>query len=237
VAAELERRWELALRAEVEAREAAARFAVEPAELDLDPTLRAQLRDVSRRLPMLWASGRLTAVHKKELLRTLIRRVILDRPRPDTIELKVVWVSGAFSILAVHPRIHRAIDVGDYERMVRRVLVLAAEGYQDPQIARQLAAEGFRSARNLDGVPVRLVATVRRARGQPSLTEQFRHQEKLDGKWTVWGLARTLDVDRDWLYRRINRGTLRSERHAVTGHYLIPDEPDLLDQLRAQLPR
>lgn len=237
VAAELERRWGLALRAEVEAREAAARFDAEPAEPDLDPTLRAQLRDVGRSLPMLWGSGRLTAVHKKELLRALIRRIILARPRPDTVEIKVVWVSGAFSILTVHPRIHRAIDVGDYERMVQRVLALAAEGYQDPGIARTLTAEGFRSARDPDGVPVRPVATVRRARGQPSLTDQFRHQEKLNGKWTVWGLARALDVDRDWLYRRINQGTLQSERHPVTGYHLIPDEPDLLDRLRAQLPR
>jgi DNA invertase Pin-like site-specific DNA recombinase len=237
VAAELERRWELALRAEVEAREAAARFDAEPAEPDLDPILRAQLRDVGGCLPTLWASGRLTAVHKKELLRALIRRIILARPRPDTIELKVVWISGAFSTLTVHPRIHRAIDVGDYERMVQRVLALAAEGYQDPAIARQLTAEGFRSARDLDGVPVRLVATVRRAQGQPSLTDQFRHQEKLDGNWTVWGLARALDVDRDWLYRSINRGALQSERHPVTGHHLIPDEPALLDRLRAQLPR
>jgi DNA invertase Pin-like site-specific DNA recombinase len=237
VAAELERRWELALRAEVEAREAAARFAVEPAEPDLDPTLRAQLRDVGHRLPTLWASGRLTAIHKKELLRALIRRIILDRPRPDTIELKVVWVSGAFSILTVHPRIHRAVDVGDHDRLVQRVLALAAAGYQDPAIARQLTAEGFRSARDPDGVPVRLVATVRRARGQPSLTEPFRHQEKLDGKWTVWGLARAIDVDRDWLYRRIHRGALQTERHPVTGHYLIPDKPGLLDRLRAHLPR
>jgi hypothetical protein len=37
-----------------------------------------------------------------------------------------------------------------------------------------LLADGFRSARTLDGVPVRLVATVRWARIQPSLTEHFR---------------------------------------------------------------
>ena len=82
VASELEHRWELALRAEIEAQAAAAQGAATPAEPELDPTLRAQLRDVGRRMPGLWASGRVTAAQKKELLRALIRRIILARPRP-----------------------------------------------------------------------------------------------------------------------------------------------------------
>jgi hypothetical protein len=60
VAAELERRWEVALRALAEAREAAERFARAPAAPALDPTLREPLRDLGARLPELWDSGRLT---------------------------------------------------------------------------------------------------------------------------------------------------------------------------------
>ncbi len=86
VAAELERRWELALRARAEAREAAERFAATPAAPTLDPALRAQLRDVGTQLPALWGGGRLTPAHRKALLRSLIRRVVLSRPAPDTIE-------------------------------------------------------------------------------------------------------------------------------------------------------
>jgi hypothetical protein len=234
VTAELERRWELALRAEVEAHEAAARFDAEPPEPDLDASLRAQLRDVGRRLPALWASGRLNPAHKKTLLRTLIRRVILARPQPDRIEIKVVWVSGAFSVLEAHPPIHRTIDLSDYERLTVRVLALAADGYPDPEIARRLTAEGFRSARDPTGVPARFVAKVRWAHGQTSLSEQFRQQEQLDGKWTIWGLARAVGVDRNWIYRRIVHGTLHSERHPRTGHHLIPDAPALVATLRAE---
>jgi hypothetical protein len=51
VAAELERRWEVALRALVEARAAAERFAAQPPELTLVPQLKEQLRDLGRRLP------------------------------------------------------------------------------------------------------------------------------------------------------------------------------------------
>jgi hypothetical protein len=234
VAAELERRWELALRALAEAREAAERFAQQPPAPGLDPTLRAQFQDVGQHLPALWGSGRLSTAQKKELLRSLIRRVILARPRPETVEVKVVWVSGAFSALVVQPVIHRSQDLDSYAQMVQRIVALAAEGYQDEVIAQRLTDEGFRSARHPRGVPAALVGDLRRAHQQPSLTEQLRRQPKFEGQWTVCGLARALSVPRTWLYARIRRATLPATQHPHTGHYLIPDDPQLLAALHQQ---
>jgi len=53
----------------------------------------------------------------------------------------------------------------------------------------------------------------------------------------VFGLAQELGVHRNWLYTRIRNGTLPATRHAVIGHYLIPDAPELLTTLRAQRDR
>jgi DNA invertase Pin-like site-specific DNA recombinase len=233
VAAELERRWEMALQALAAAREAAERLAQRPPEPTLDPELRAQLQDVGRHLPALWAGGRLSPAQQKELLRSLIRRVILTRPVPDTAELKVVWVSGAMSALTVHPPIHRAAGLGDYARIVERVLALSAEGHPDAEIARRLTAEGFRSARRPD-VPKTWVAKIRRAQRQPSMADQFRWQGQIDGQWTVRGLVRLLHVKRSWLYHHIAAGHIPVTRHPATGHYLIPNDPALLAQLQAR---
>lgn len=235
VAGELERRWELALRALTEAREAAERFAATPVVPALDPTMRAQLRDLGRHLPALWASGQLTPAHQKELLRSLIRRVVLTKPQPDTVVATVVWVSGAMTPLTTRPPLNRTTNLGEYDRLVARLGELCADGYQDGAIARQLTTEGFRSAHH-DHVPTTLVTRLRRQHGFPSLTTQFRQQAHIDGQWTVWGLARALHVDRDWLYARIKDGTLPATRHPVSGHYLIPDDPAVLAQLKALLP-
>ncbi len=78
---------------------------------------------------------------------------------------------------------------------------------------------------------------VRHARGQGSLTEQFRLQDKIDGQWTVFGLSRLLQVDRNWLYKRIKKGSVSASRHPATGHYLIADDPELIARLMAQAPR
>ncbi len=152
VAADLERRWEEALHDLAAAREAAERVADTPAASDLDPELRAQIRDVGAHLPALWASGRLTTAHKKDLLRALVRRVILARPAPDTVDVKVVWVSGAFTQCVVRPALQRTSDAADYGRMVARIRTLSALGQDDALIARHLSAEGFRRARR-EGPP------------------------------------------------------------------------------------
>jgi DNA invertase Pin-like site-specific DNA recombinase len=234
VAAELERRWELALRALTEAREAAEQFAKTPPPETLDPALRSTFQDVGQQLPRLWRSGRLSAAHKKELLRSLIRRVILRRTQPDVVEVKVVWVSGAFTTFSVRPPLLRMRDLGNYHQLVERVRILAAEGYCDADIAQMLTDEGFRAARRRSGIGKTLVLKLRRATQQPSLTEQLRHQAKLDDEWTVWGLSRELQVDRNWLYVRMRAGTLPYRRHPRTGHYLIADDPTLINELRQQ---
>jgi len=235
VAGELERRWEVALRALAEAREASTRFAVTEPPPTLAPALRAQLADLGAHLPSLWESGHLTLAHKKDLLRSLIRRVILTRPQRDTVEAKVVWISGALTPLAVRPPVPQATDLSDYEHLLERVVALVRAGYQDGAIARCLSAEGFRSAQT-PAVPTSLVTRLRRQVREPSATTRFRSQEKVEGQWTVWGLSRWLGVDRDWLYARIRAGAVPARRHPVIGYYLIPDDPALLTHLAAQRP-
>lgn len=235
VAAELERRWELALRALAEAREAQERFARQPPVPALEPALRAQLRDLGACLPGWWRHGRFTPAQQKELLRSLIRRVVLTRPQPDAVEARVVWVSGAMTPLAVHPPISRDTNLSSYDQLVARVAELSALGFQDGAIARQLTADGFRSARR-DHVPTSLVTRLRHAHQQPSLTAQFRTRDQIDGQWTVWGLARLLRVDRNWLYARIHAGRLPAHRHPLLGFYLIPNDPAVLTRLQAQRP-
>jgi hypothetical protein len=193
------------------------------------------LADLGAHLLALWESGRLTPAHKKDLLRSLIRRVILTRPRRDAVAATVVSVSGAVTTRAVRPSVPHSADLGDYDRLVARVVALVREGHHDGAIARLLTDEGFKSAHSAT-VPPALVTRLRRQLREPAATTSFRSQEKVDGHWTVWGLARALDVDRDWLYARIRAGLVPAQRHPVIGYYLIPDDPALFRRLAAQRP-
>jgi hypothetical protein len=234
VAGELERRWELTLRALAEARETAERFSQTPPAAGLDPVLRQQLRDLGQELPALWASGRLTAAHQKTLLRSLIHRVILSRPAPETIEIKVVWVSGAFSVLHVPATVHCGSSLHDYDQFVARLLELSTQGYQDTVIAQRLTEEGFRSARRLVVSP-KTVEKIRRTHRQQTLTGRFQAEDQIEGYWTVGGLARHLGVSSEWVRNRIARGRVPAQHHPVTRRYLIADDPAILELLKREL--
>ncbi len=163
----------------------------------LTAEMKAHLQDLGRHLPELWASGRLTPAQQKEVLRSLIRRVILTRPTPDTIEARVVWVSGATTSFSVHPPILRGADVSGYEQPVERILALGAQGYQDPEIARQVTAEGFRSARSAR-IPASLVGEIRRARGQiaplRAVQDPSQGRGTMDRVWVSGGNWRCIET-------------------------------------------
>ncbi len=231
VAAELERQWELALRTLAETREAAERVRATVEVPALDPVLRAQLSDLGPRLPALWASGRLGPAQKKELLRSLIRHLVLTRTAPDTLALRIIWVSGAVSPLTVRVPAAASRALPTYDELVARVLELTAAGLPDRAIAARLTAEGYRSARKGD-VSLDLVRTIRQEAGvSPSVAN--RHQERIDGRWTVTGLACHLGVSRARLLARLRSGAIPATRHPVSGHYLVADDPALLARLRA----
>ena len=119
--------------------------------------------------------------------------------------------------------------------LVEKILALSAEGYPDAKIARSLTEEGFRAARSEEGIPAGFVTEVRRKHGQSSVFETLRSQEKLEGSWTVLGLARELDVSRNRIYKLIESGVLATERHPQTGNHLIPDDPELIAGLQRRL--
>jgi hypothetical protein len=231
VAAELERRWELALRVLADVREAADRFANEPPAPSLDPTLCDQLRDLSTRLPSLWESGRLRPEQQKELLRSLIRRVVLNRPVPETVEVTIVWVSGAITRLMIEPTVGANVHLRDYPRLVERIRELSAAGHHDREIVRRLLEEGFHSAHRV-GFPLHLVRDIRKAEGIESLYQQVRGHDRVGADWTVPGLAREVGMSKRWIYDRIASGVIPATCYAATGCYAIPHDPTLIEHLR-----
>lgn len=233
VAAELERRWEGALRTLQEAQEAFDRFEHTPRSTILPAELRTQLKHLSQTLPALWP--KLAHDQQKALLRSLLAQVICRRDTPDYLEVRLVWMSGHYSILQVHHPILRQKDVSNYAQLVERIEVLWQEGLNDAHIAAVLTAEGFHSARRARIHPV-LVEKIRHEQGWHSSLARSRNALELDGYLTARGLAAQLGVGRHWVYERLRNGTIPSAfvtRHPQSQVYLIRPDPALLAQLQA----
>ncbi len=231
VTVSLERHWEEKLTQLQETQEAYQRFEQTPAPSGLTPQLREQFQHISERLPELWPE--LPNDQKKELLRCLISRVILRRERPDTVEVKIVWISGHYSVGYAHPPIQRQADVTGYAEMVEQISTRWRQGFSDKQIAEQLTSEGHRSAHSLSISP-QVVVKIRHKHGW-HFTRQHPELPKVDGYLTTRELAALLGVDRSWVSRRISNGTIDPRylsRYPRGNIHLIQDDPKLIERLQ-----
>lgn len=231
VAAELEARWEVALRALKDAEDLAARR--EPttaALLPLSDELRTAFTDIGRQLPRLWEEGRLTQPQKKALLRCLIDKVVIQRVARDTVRTRIVWRGGATTTCDLPTPVGALADLSGGAELERQVLDLAAAGMADERIAAQLTEQGYRSPQRTVVLP----STVRTIRLRQRLFRQRSqsHPRRVAGYLTVPQLAGMLDVSPHWLYDRLHNGAIPMTRDPMTALYLFPDEPATLEQLR-----
>jgi DNA invertase Pin-like site-specific DNA recombinase len=232
VAAELERRWEAALRDLRQAEAALSQTQAESREtaMELDAELRTAFSDLGRRLPELWHGGGLATAHKKALLRCLIDKVVIHRIKPDTIHLRIVWRGGDVSACDVAVSVGSLAAMSHYPEMEARLLDLARAGQDDAAIAAELSAAGFRSPMHGAVRP----STVRAIRLRHGLlqTKSQSHPRRVPGRLTVSQLAGQLGIRPHWIYDRIHIGLIAITRDASSGLYLFPDLPSTLTGLQ-----
>ena len=227
---QLERQWQEQLkRAQYEAHLAQRQYDA------VDPDNRLVAAELERRLPELWPS--LSNAQKKELLRSLIQQVIIRRPAPDQLQIRIVWISGCYTDHTSLTPIHRDRDVSGYDQMVARVQEMWKQGYNDEQMAKRLSREGFHSARSTNVTP-KSVMKIRLARKWYLPFQRLRGAEAVNGALTVNGLAKRLGVNESTVYRFVYRKTIPGDyvtQETQTGIYLIRKDEQLIEELRKRI--
>ena len=230
VAAELERRWEVALRALKQAEEAYAR---QQQERESVPTLPVELQKafaaVGQRLPDLWESDVISREKKKALLRCLIDKVVIHRQVPETVHTRIVWRGGDVTIMDIPVPVGSFADLSTAEEMETIILELSQQGETDEAIAAHLTALGHRSPMQPDRV---LPSTVRAVRLKHKLFQvrSQSHPRRVAGYLTLSQVAQALDLTPHWIYDRIYNGRIQVSKDTETGLYLFPDEPETLER-------
>jgi hypothetical protein len=225
VAAELEHRWEEALRDLRQAEAALAKKQEHPVaeSPDIPEDLRAAFLDLGPRMPELWSSGTLTASRKKALLRSLVDKVVIHRSVRDNVRTRIVWRGGDVTELDIPITVGSLAELSCAEEMEKRIVELARAGRSDKKIADELTASGFRSP--LSARVLR--STVQRVRLDHGIMQLARqsHPRRISGYLTVSQLASTLGVTKYWIYDRIHNGTISIAPDKRTKLWLFPDKP------------
>ena len=231
VAAELERRWEAALR---DLKEAEERFQHEqeqprgPEELSAEE--RQAFLQAGKTIPELWSQGRLTPQQKKAFLRTLIDKVVVHRSAPDTLHVRIVWRGGDTTTTLLPVTVGALARLSSAAAMEKEVLELAHQGRSDEEIAAALTRRGYRSPKHAAVLP----STVRilRLRHRLLRDRSQSHPRQIPGYLTVSQIAQSLRIKAHWIYDRIHNSTIQIAIDSKTGLYLFPDRPKTMTQFQ-----
>jgi hypothetical protein len=152
------------------------------------------------------------------------------------VEVKIIWISGHYSVDYAQPLIHRQQDVTGYDEMINQIHQLWQAGLNDKEIATQLTAKGFHSARSSE-VPAVLVMKTRLAHGWYITPERRCNVRALEGYLTVRGLAARLGIPRRIVYRFIQSGVIEPQYilRQYQNTYMILDVPELIEKLKQRI--
>ena len=232
VAAELEQRWEAALRALKEAEETYAQRQLPPMPLSsLPPELRDAFMAVGQRLPRIWHQEVLTRENKKALLRCLIDKVVIHRQVQDRVQTRIVWRGGDITTLEIPVPVGSFADLSTAAEMEKIIVDLSRQGKTDEEIAEHLTALGHRSPMQTDRVLPSTVQCVRLKHRVFQKRSQS-HPRRVKGYLTIPQIARRLDISPHWVYDRINNGRIQVVKDPETRLYLFPDEPATLEMFK-----
>ena len=232
VAAELENRWENALREFKTAQDA---YDSAKATSTQTPKLSAKLRRafeaIGQKLPEVWNQDALSQSQKKALLRCLIDKVIVHRSQRDTVHTRIVWKGGDVTTLELPIHVGSWNELNNSTELEPTILDLHHQGLDDETIAQRLTAQGYRSP--LDTTKL-LTNTVKclRLKHKAFITRSQSHSRRIPGWLTIPQAAAALGCSPHWFYYHIKKGAMVIDRDHTTGLYLFPDSPETLEQFQ-----
>ena len=235
VAAELEGRWETALRDLRQAEDAVQQSPQSRVGAEgLPAELREAFRALGQKLPALWPTAVLSRPQKKAVLRCLLEKVVVQRVGRDQVQIRIVWRGGEVTKCVIPIPVGSLAELSTGQELEARVLQLHRAGKSDDAIARELSAAGLRSPMHQE----LLVSTVRglRLKHRCFITRHQSHPRSIAGALTVTQVAHRLGLSVHWLYDRIHNGQIRLQKDPPTRLFLFPDHSttlELLTQLRA----
>jgi hypothetical protein len=239
VARQLEADWERSLAAQRTLEEEHRRFQREhPSGLtDLE---REAIRRLAADIPSIWSAPTTTPAERKEILRQIIDRIVIDVDgTTEKVCLRIEWAGGSQSSHATRRSVRSWEQLSDFARLCDRLHTLEAEGWTARQIADQLHADGFRPPKRSERFDIASVQNLRRrlglARSRRRAGVALREHE-----WMLPDLAAHVPVPIGTLHHWVSRGAVRSRRTDERRPRLIvwadPDEVERLREIRRRPP-
>lgn len=213
VARTLERAWEEKLAVRQQLDEEYRRFVSRQPRILTDEE-RAAIRRLAADIPALWDAPTTMAADRKEIVRQVVERIVVDaQGQSERVLVAIEWVGGGRTEGQVLRPIARLADLSSYPALCQRLRELTDQGLSAEVIGERLAAEGFRSARGDASFSPSWVRALRQRLGlSTGRPHAVRRDELGPDEWWRSELAQVLGIPSGTLAAWIGRGLVRARR-------------------------
>ena len=217
VARSLERQWEEQLRT-VETVEKEYQTWRSTRLVSLMQADREAIVALGSDLPALWQAPTTTSAEHKQMLRLVIREVIVDSKRVGgQVWVQINWQTGANDQLWYKRSVRSYAAFPDAQALEQRIRDLNAAGLMDAQIAATLTTEGYQTPRLAHPFTSKMVWHLREKWRIPTVKLNGKERSPAqweDGSYSVEGAAAHLGVDLSTIYTWLKTGRLTGEQLA-----------------------
>ena len=131
----------------------------------------------------------------------------------------------------MHVPVHSLRYSDTEKRVAERIRELTEKGTSNGQIIAILNQEGYVPCRGGSFTP-QIVSKLKMRYGIVSNLEQLRRGKKVTTAYTIRDIAKLIENDPSWIYRKISNGLIRIEKDPIYGCYLFPQNKNCVDQLK-----
>jgi hypothetical protein len=242
VARQLARDWEQKLAEEQKLNEEYRRFLLGRPRL-LSALERESIRRLAADIPALWNAVSTTNSERKEIIRQVIERVVVEvEGDSERVGVRIEWAGGRRTTAVVIRPVSSFESLSYYPQLCGRVRELASQGLDSRRIAQCLDAEGYRSPKLVEGFGYQGVQNLMRRLGLSRHQGRQRPPQVPLGEHEWWRgeLAERIRMPKQTLYTWVRRGWVSSRQS--TGHarrWVVWADEAELERLRRlhELPR
>jgi len=174
-----------------------------------------QIRQLATDLPALWLATQTTDEDRKQILRQVIERVIVNvEDGTEWVEIRVHWAGGQQTYSRIRRPVAGTLQLSRWSELKQRLQESKAAGLSAKEIAEQLHRQGFKPAKS-----TRITAQVVRiwlSRFGLTNSRQPPHVEGAANEWTIPQIVKQYQIPVATLHGWIRRGRVQARQ--VGGH-------------------
>ena len=196
---------------------------------------RQAIRQLAADIPALWAASSTTDAERKQILRQVIDRVVVDaQGRSEGVHLIIHWAGGLQTQAQMVRPVAKLEQLSYYPQLCERTRILAAEGLCAHEIAERLNTAGFHPPKRSEKFGL---GTVRRLLDAVGFRQQPYHVEAprdlAEHEWLLPELAAAIPMPSVTLYNWLRRGWVKGRQRETAPHrWLIWADTKEVERLR-----